>query len=604
MAQSGVPLVFGTYARDERGEYNVAAFVDPTRGPLGAYRKTRLFPLTEFVPPAIDGPGLRRVLPWAGTWQPGDGARVFPLFTADGREVPVAPLICRDDVDAGLARDGARLGAHLLVGLSNDAWFTRAPLGARLHLLAASFRSIETRLPQVRATTNGISASIDRTGEITARTTMGERAALLVEVDVGDPMPTPFVRFGGWLGPTAWLVLAAAVFGTLAGRRRRRAQPGPSGKDAVAWTNASHRVLLLRPGQRIAIIALRAVSRVAVLALGAAALASDEPPRVLVQIRDFAVWVLAPELLAAALSAACAATLRIEPRRLLIATSRRDIEIDRSSIESVQRWRWPLPRAGFDLVLAPGRAWTRGIAMHGASVAVSALAPTRTPWSGDDERGGAPRAGSGAESPGSKVADRAGAGSGSNGDRPMMDLAAVRDASDASARDVPSTTVEPADTRPGHAGARRDGGPAPTGSLPAPATAASQRATRFESLFAAADIAPRRIDHPLIKFVVFPLVPALPAFRLHQLIAYGSPFGEYYTFGAHAYLSALLIWWASWAVKLVLLAGGLRLLAECGAAAALALQPGHAPRVRSAMLTAARIVYFVGVPLWLWVRLR
>ncbi len=98
---AGVPFVFGTYDRDAAGEYNAAAFVAPGTGLLGFYRKTRVFPLTEYVPAWLDGPTLRRWLPWAGTWQPGSGARVFPLRLADGREIPVLPMICLDDVDAG-----------------------------------------------------------------------------------------------------------------------------------------------------------------------------------------------------------------------------------------------------------------------------------------------------------------------------------------------------------------------------------------------------------------------------------------------------------------------------------------------------------------------
>ncbi|HEX2547395.1 MAG TPA: apolipoprotein N-acyltransferase, partial [Ramlibacter sp.] len=130
---AGVPFVFGTYDRDAAGEYNAAAFVAPGAGLLGMYRKARPFPLTEYVPAWLDGPLLRRWLPWAGSWQPGSGARVFPLRLKDGREVPVLPLICLDDVDAGLALQGARLGALAIVTFSNDAWFTAAPQGARLH---------------------------------------------------------------------------------------------------------------------------------------------------------------------------------------------------------------------------------------------------------------------------------------------------------------------------------------------------------------------------------------------------------------------------------------------------------------------------------------
>ena len=125
---------------------------------------------------------------------------------------------------------------------------------------------------------------------------------------------------------------------------------------------------------------------------------------------------------------------------------------------------------------------------------------------------------------------------------------------------------------------------------------------RTDSLVAALDVTPWRIDHPLLKFVLFALVPALPAFRLHQLIAYGGLFGEYYTFGARAWLTALLIWWASWAVSLVLVAGALRAVVEAASLAMVILRPDSAPSVRRRLLGVARIAYFVGVPVWLVLR--
>lgn len=55
---TGVPFIFGTYERDSAGEYNAAAFVLPSTGLLGFYRKTSLFPLTEYGPVWLDGPAL------------------------------------------------------------------------------------------------------------------------------------------------------------------------------------------------------------------------------------------------------------------------------------------------------------------------------------------------------------------------------------------------------------------------------------------------------------------------------------------------------------------------------------------------------------------
>jgi apolipoprotein N-acyltransferase len=132
--------------------------------------------------------------------------------------------------------------------------------------------------------------------------------------------------------------------------------------------------------------------------------------------------------------------------------------------------------------------------------------------------------------------------------------------------------------------------------------------TRSEALALAAARAraeaPRwRIDHPWFKFGLFPLLLALPAFRLHQHIAYGGTFGEYYSFGLLAWLLGLLIWWASWSIGMTLFGAVLRILVELGSLAALLLRPRHASGSRSLLQGAARALYFVGAPAWLGWRL-
>ena len=221
VSSAGVPLVFGTYDLDAMGEYNAAAFVEPVQAsepapeqaamptPLGVYRKTNLFLFTEYLPHWLDGPTVRGWLPGAGRWKAGDGARVFPLRLADGREIPVLPMICLDDTDTRLAIDGARLGAQVILGMSNDSWFTAYPLGADLHLAVAAFRSIETRLPQVHATNSGISAFISPDGEILARTRFAARETLAHRIQRGPRTVTPMVAFGFLLAP---LLLALSAF--------------------------------------------------------------------------------------------------------------------------------------------------------------------------------------------------------------------------------------------------------------------------------------------------------------------------------------------------------------------------------------------------------
>jgi apolipoprotein N-acyltransferase len=101
---TGVPLVFGAYDADGTDEFNAAILLEPTAdGSVGfdAYRKTRLFPFTEYLPRLLEREAVRRWLPWAGTWKPGSGPRVLGVTLPDGRTLRVAPLICYDALDSG-----------------------------------------------------------------------------------------------------------------------------------------------------------------------------------------------------------------------------------------------------------------------------------------------------------------------------------------------------------------------------------------------------------------------------------------------------------------------------------------------------------------------
>ncbi len=221
--ETKLPVVFGTYDRDAAGEYNSAVFLEPgstgSHPRFGVYRKTRLFLFTEYVPAWMDGPAVRSWIPWAGNWVPGPGARVLPLRLRDGREIPVQPMICLDDVDTNLATDGARLGAQLILTMSNDSWFTEHTGGAHLHLVVAAFRSIETRLPQLRVTNNGITSVIDPTGAISSVAGVGEKTVVRGEVVPRPAGATLIVAWGDWLGPVAFFVAAALLAAPLVRRK-------------------------------------------------------------------------------------------------------------------------------------------------------------------------------------------------------------------------------------------------------------------------------------------------------------------------------------------------------------------------------------------------
>lgn len=517
-AAANVALMFGTYDADATGEYNAAAFLAPGAGLIGTYRKTHPFPLTEYVPAWLDGALLRRWLPWTGSWQPGSGARVMPLRAADGRELNVVPLICLDDVRPGLAIDGARLGAQAIVGLSNDSWFTRQPIGARLHLAVAAFRSIETRLPQLRVTTNGLSAFVDPTGAVLASTAIGDRAVLAGEVPLRDPPPTVMVRWGDWVGGAALaFLLVFAIVSVRRPWRARRAATNPQANlgAATATVPPAVEVVLLTRGWRMATALLRASAGAGLLWLALRMLLRDGlQVNSLVQLQIFVGATLVPAAAAWAIQRAFAAHARIVAGTLVLQQRHQRIEVPLDRIVTALTWRIPLPGTGIDLVLASGARFAHGIAVADIHALLRLLT----------EAGSTVR---------------------------LAGVFATRMADYASTRALATWP---------------------------------------------------RLDHPLVKFVLFPLLPALPAFRLHQHIAFGGTFGEYYTYGLAAWFTGLLVWWGAWSIGLMLFAAVLRIVVETGHLAVLHW-PARARALRRTLAGVSRVAFYLGLPAWLVVRL-
>ncbi|WP_394825508.1 apolipoprotein N-acyltransferase [Pendulispora albinea] len=229
---SGAALVFGAYDTDTAGEYNAAFFVSPTPTAhpptVTTYRKNHLFPFTEHVPAPFDTTWVHEQLPWVGHWIRGPGPEVVPMKLRDGRTLSVLPLICYDALSSEFVAKAANRGAELIVTLSNDSWFpdARAP---RLHGVSAAFRSIETRLPQVRATNSGISSVISPTGDWLATAGWNERRVLSARVPRALPGFVPAVHLAPWLGPTlACAALVALLVLRTKGETRRTPAPAQS----------------------------------------------------------------------------------------------------------------------------------------------------------------------------------------------------------------------------------------------------------------------------------------------------------------------------------------------------------------------------------------
>lgn len=195
--------------------FNSAFLADREGKLLGRYHKQVLLAFGEYIPFA----GLLSKIPGVpelGSFSRGDGARTLTLSGG----ARVAPLICYEDLMPHLSRRFvAEQGAHLLVNLTNDAWYGRSAAPWQ-HARMAQWRAIETRRGLVRVTNTGVSAVIDARGIMTQTLPLFVPGVLKAEVDLLEGK-TPYVRFGDWF---AWAATLLAV-ALLVSRLVREARP-------------------------------------------------------------------------------------------------------------------------------------------------------------------------------------------------------------------------------------------------------------------------------------------------------------------------------------------------------------------------------------------
>ena len=154
------------------------------------YHKQHLVPFGEYLPLRwLLGGRLDALAVPDADFSAGDDDQA--LLQAAG--IPVSSSICFEVVfGAEIIRTLPE--AALLVNVSNDAWFGDS-LAPHQHLEMARMRAKETGRPMLRATNTGISAIIDHTGRITARSRQFEEAVVTGTV-IPRQGATPYVRLG------------------------------------------------------------------------------------------------------------------------------------------------------------------------------------------------------------------------------------------------------------------------------------------------------------------------------------------------------------------------------------------------------------------------
>ncbi len=194
----------------DRVDYNAVLLFTPGRNVIPPtpvrYRKMHLVPFTEHFP-------YKKVFPWVYDlllandthfWEKGDDLVVF-----EAAGLRFSSPICFEDTFGYLSRRFVNEGARAIVNLTNDAWAKSEPCQYQ-HLSMAVFRTIENRVPLVRATASGQTAFVDPNGVVVSMAPSFSETWLVVDVPKLDTVPlTPYRLWGDLWG------MAFAVAGLL-----------------------------------------------------------------------------------------------------------------------------------------------------------------------------------------------------------------------------------------------------------------------------------------------------------------------------------------------------------------------------------------------------
>lgn len=203
------PLLFGTVSHTkERLPLNSAILLSPSGDPVARYDKMELVPFGEFVPWPFGFAG--KITSEVGDFQPGTRVVVPPL---DGHKI--GSFICYESAFPWLVRRFVRGGAEVLFNLSNDGYFGRSPSARGQHLLLVRMRAAENARWIIRATNDGITASVDPAGRVVEQLPSFTETAGRMPFSFSSRI-TPYTRYGDWF---AWSCVAVSLAALILARR-------------------------------------------------------------------------------------------------------------------------------------------------------------------------------------------------------------------------------------------------------------------------------------------------------------------------------------------------------------------------------------------------
>jgi apolipoprotein N-acyltransferase len=209
-----VPLAFGAVtvpADPQVSNYNSAVYLDRDGVFRGRFDKIFLLLFGEYIP---FKDLLKGILPAsANHFSRGEKIVTFP-FTHQGTTYRLGPMICYEDILPQFGRELSALHPHLLINLTNDAWYgdTSEPWE---HLALSVYRAVEARTDLVRSVNTGVSAFIDASGRVVSKSYAVDpheeptpMTGHLEQMALTEGGHTFYARFGDLFG---WTLTAAAL---------------------------------------------------------------------------------------------------------------------------------------------------------------------------------------------------------------------------------------------------------------------------------------------------------------------------------------------------------------------------------------------------------
>jgi apolipoprotein N-acyltransferase len=224
----GCPMLVGVtyYGLEKAGGYkaNGAVWIDGENETPKAYKKMHLVPFGEYIPFLEQIPWISRLAPYDDNRLPRLRAGRKPVWF-DNNGLRYATAICFEDTLPHLVRrffSEAPNGHQpdVLVNISNDGWFN-GTAEHELHLAIGIYRSVENRVPLVRAANMGYTVVADGNGRILQELPKQTQSSLTGVVPL-DPRTSLYSAVGDVL-PQGCLVACLLVL--IASWWPRRTEP-------------------------------------------------------------------------------------------------------------------------------------------------------------------------------------------------------------------------------------------------------------------------------------------------------------------------------------------------------------------------------------------